>query len=281
MLGGMFFWVIFYALAAAAIFLGTLTSFDRRLGRIDDAASWLCLPSRPVRFLTALYAGWSVCFALFMFMPAGDSTFESFGSALLFVVGLLLLSGRAAWPLDADRSPGAAEVHLAVRRLPSRLLMAKWASAGRLVPGVLILPLMVAFNDNGLYLAEWAPLVILLVFMFSVSLAAVSLGVAMFAWLGRSAWSVVLTIAIWGLVISEWFTRGNIDVLELDRVASIPTLPFSGVARLCLAMRGSGSADWGLVVRTLGASACYVVAAVLLYLAAHFMTSIRSRRAID
>ena len=37
--GGAFFWIIFYALCAAALLLTTLTSFDRRLGRIDDAAS--------------------------------------------------------------------------------------------------------------------------------------------------------------------------------------------------------------------------------------------------
>jgi ABC-type transport system involved in multi-copper enzyme maturation permease subunit len=278
MFGGGLFWVIFYALAAAALFLATLTSFDRRLGRIDDGASWLCLPSRLARVFTALYVGSSLCFALFMLIPASDPTFESFGSAVLFVVGLLLLAGRAAWPLAGDRLPGAAELQLAMRRAPVRLLLAKWASAGRLVPGMLILPLMVAFNDSSAYSVEWAPLLILLVFMFSVSLAAVSLGVVMFALFGRSAWSLVVTFVVWAIAISDWFTRGTNDAFGPDSMASAPTLPFSGVAKLCLWIHGNRWADWSVVVWALVASALYAVAAALLLLAALVTTSIRSRR---
>jgi ABC-type transport system involved in multi-copper enzyme maturation permease subunit len=278
MFGGTFFWVIFYALAAVAIFLATLSSFERRLGRIDDAASWLCLPSRLARIFTALYAGCSMCFAFAMFIPAGDATIESFGSALLFVVGLLLLSVRASWPLAGGRLPGAAELQLAVRRAPSELLLAKWASAGRLVPGVLILPLTVAFNDNGPYSVEWATIVILLVFMCSVSVAAVSLGVAMFAWLGRNAWSIVITMAVWGLSISEWFTRGTIDHFAPEDALSWPALPFSGVATLCLEIHGNRTADWSIVVWGLGASAFYLVTGALLFLAAAVMTRIKARR---
>jgi hypothetical protein len=43
--------VILYALGALALLLATLNSFDRRLGRIDDGASWLCIPPRFVRMV--------------------------------------------------------------------------------------------------------------------------------------------------------------------------------------------------------------------------------------
>ena len=107
-------------------------------------------------------------------------------------------------------------------------------SAGRLVPGMLILPLMIAFNDSGPYSDEWASLVVLLVFMFSVCLAAVSLGVLMFAWLGRTVWAVVITAVVWGISISDWLALGTVSLLGWESVNSVPSLPFSGVAKLCL-----------------------------------------------
>jgi ABC-type transport system involved in multi-copper enzyme maturation permease subunit len=276
---GAFFWIIFYALCTAAVLLTTLTSFDRWLGRIDDAASWLCLPSRLVRIFTGLYAGWSLCFALFLFLPSRDPTFTSFGSALLFTLGLLLLAARASWPLVGDRSVGANELQLAARRAPVRLLLAKWASAGRLVPGMLILPLMIAFNDSGAYPEEWAPLVVLLVFMFSVCLAAVSLGVLMFAWLGRSMLAVVITAVVWGISISDWLTYGTASLLGWESVYAAPSLPFSGVAKLCLWTQGTRSGESGFLVWALVASAIYAVVAAVLFGAAVLTAIVKSRRA--
>ena len=92
--GGAFFWIIFYALCAAALLLTTLTSFDRRLGRIDDAASWLCLPSRLVRIFTALYAGWSLCFALFLFLPSRDADFHVVRECVAICSGIATASGQ-------------------------------------------------------------------------------------------------------------------------------------------------------------------------------------------
>ena len=88
-------------------------------------------------------------------------------------------------------------------RTPARrLLFGKWASAGRLIPGMLIVPLMIAFNDEEVYGAGWASLLVLLVFMFSVSLAAVSLGVVMFVWFG-----LVGVARVWGRGASCFLAR--------------------------------------------------------------------------
>ena len=40
------FWIIFYGMSATGILLAVVSSLDRRLGRFDDSAAWLCTPSR-------------------------------------------------------------------------------------------------------------------------------------------------------------------------------------------------------------------------------------------
>ena len=275
---GAFSWIIFYAVAAAALFLTTLTIFDRRLGRADDAASWLCLPSRLVRILTALYAICSLCLAVFVFFPSGDPTFTSFGSALLFALGLLLLAVRASWPLARDRSAGVADLQAAARRSGVRLLVAKWTSAGRLVPGVLLLPLMIASSDGAYDSVGWAPNLILLGFMLCVSLAAVSLGVVMFALLRGRIWATLATVALWGLSIADWFTLGTSDFLRWDDAAFGFTLPFSGVVQLCLWMRGTRAIGSLALPWILGASATYAFAAALLMALALTIARIEVRR---
>ena len=83
-----FFWIIFYALCAAALHLTTLTSFDRRLGRIDDGATWLCLPSRPFRILTAVYFASAACFAFFLFLSIGRSNLRAVWNRADFLAGI-------------------------------------------------------------------------------------------------------------------------------------------------------------------------------------------------
>jgi hypothetical protein len=85
-------------------------------------------------------------------------------------------------------------------------------------------------------------------------------------------------MAVWAIAISDWFTRGTNDAFGPDSKASAPTLPFSGVAKLCLWIHGNRWADWSVVVWALVASALYAVAAALLLLAAMVTTNIRSRR---
>jgi hypothetical protein len=261
-------WIIIYAVAAAALFLSTLSSFDRRLGRADDAVSWLCFPSRLARMLTFVYVIASLCIALFVVLPSGDPTFTSFGTALLFGLGLLHLAVRGSWPLAGDRAGGLAELQAADGRSCARLLIAKWSRSSRLVPGVLILPFLTASAGRGLESETWEPYLILLGFMLSVSLAAVSVGVAMFAFLRGRAWAPLATAAVWGLSIADWIVLGAYDHLGPSDVAFVPRLPVSGVAQLCVWMHGMRSIDSFALPGFLFASALYVVAAALLMLLA-------------
>ena len=78
------FWIIIYGLCAAGVLLATLTSFDRRLGRIDDVMNWMCLPSRILRIVTASYFIGAFSFIFILYLPKNEPTYLPFGSALLF-----------------------------------------------------------------------------------------------------------------------------------------------------------------------------------------------------
>ena len=108
--GAEVFWIIFYALAAISLVLTAISSFDRRLGRIDDADTWLCLPTRILRIITALYVGWTVCFGSFLVLQTFDATLLPIGTGMIFTLGLLLIAIRAAWPLADKMSTIAVQV---------------------------------------------------------------------------------------------------------------------------------------------------------------------------
>ncbi len=260
------FWIIFYGLSSAAILLTTLTSFDRRLGRIDDVATWACLPSRLLRIITAIYFAGAFSFIFLVYLPANEPDFLAFGSALLLSLGTLVLAVRASWPLAGDRvlepgGPQAMSPHL-IRRI----LVAKWVSAGRLVPGVIIFPMMAAFFARGLHSDDWPSLVILLVYMLCVSFLAVSLGVAIFALCRRKLWAVVITVAVWLIANTSWF--GNIGLTDPRNLAFSLSDPFSGVTTLTLWMNGAGMAGFPLLAWAIAASVIYAALAGLLFLAA-------------
>jgi hypothetical protein len=139
---------------------------------------------------------------------------------------------------------------------------------------MLILPLMIVLNEMGRNSQEWAPLVVLLVFMLSISLAAVSLGVLMFVWLRGSAWALVIAAIVWGLSISDW-PHGVAELLGLPSMIEAPILPFSGVAKLCVWAKGTRTGDSSLIVWALVASAIYAIVATLMFVAA--LTTVRGR----
>ncbi len=249
----------------------TLTSFDRRLGRIDDVAAWLCLPSRLLRIITAIYFAGAFSFIFFLYLPANEPDFLVSGSALLFSLGTLLLAIRASWPLAGDCTLRPNGLHAMSRRSIRRILVAKWVSAGRLVPGMLVFPFMAAFFAHSFYSDDWPSLVILLVYMLCLSLLAVSLGVAIFAWCRRGDWAVVITVAVWLIANTSWF--GNVGLTDPRIFAFSLSDPFSGVTTLTLWMNGAGMAGFPVLAWAMAASIIYTALAGSFFLLA--MASVR------
>jgi len=258
------FWIIFYGLGAAGLFLSTLSSFDRRLGRTDDAMIQSRTSSRWLRMITAIYSVFAIFFTFFLLGSPPDSTSLPFGSGLIFSLGLLLLALSAAWPLAAVPSSRDDDLKAITGLSTARTLFARWAAAGGLAPGIVVPPLLVACCSSGLRSFDWLPLVILVVFMLSVCAATVSLGVAILAWCPRGVWAVVVMASLWGLTNGAWSTLGNMDLLDPRNQALASCHPFFGVVTLTFWMNGTTAGDFRAVAWAIGASAVYAASAGLL-----------------
>ena len=107
---------------------------------------------------------------------------------------------------------------------------------------------------------------ILTVYMFCVSLLAVSLGVAVFAWIRPGGWAVVITVAAWVISNTGWFgSVGLVDSRSLDfRLFD----PFSGVTTLTLRISGISRMDLPLLSWAMAAGIGYAALAGLLFLMA-------------
>lgn len=149
-----------------------------------------------------------------------------------------------------------------------RLLLAKWASAARLVPGLVLLPLMVAYSSSGPYSDEWPAVLILPAFMLSISLATVSLGVAIWAWCRHRVGAVVCTLAIWGCTHTGWIAMQDAILFDASGAVLASCHPFSGVATVTLWISGIRASNPDVLAWTLVASADYATAAGLLFVVA-------------
>jgi ABC-type transport system involved in multi-copper enzyme maturation permease subunit len=262
------FWVIFYGLSATGILLATVSSFDRRLGRLDDSAAWLRIPSRSLRAITAFYFTWGVFFTLLLLCSPPDSSLLPIGSGLLLSLGLLLLAVRGAWPLARDGSRGEAGLGAEARRLTTRVLLAKWAAAGRVVPWVVLLPLTIVFWASAPSSLEWARFLIVSGFILAVCLIVVSLGLAMLAWCRGGVLAVILMIVLWGLANMGWIALGSAGFRHQFDQARSPDGLFFDLVTLIFSMNELSASDFRALAWVLGASVVYGAGGGLLMLVA-------------
>ncbi len=262
------FWIVFYGLAAAGILLATLSSFDRRLGRIDDFATWFCLPSRLLRLITVLYFAGAGFFTFFLLNVQPASTTLPFGVGVLFSLGILLLLVRASWPGAEDRVKAPAILRENARFSTAGILRAKWGSAGRLVPGVVILPLILGAYWMGSMESDWLAFAIMLVFMLAVSAAAVSFGVAIFDWWNGRAWAVICTTAIWALSCAGWIALARAGLFDPDKTSLVSSHPYFGLITLTFWASALTAGDFRVLCWATGASSVFATLAGVLFLVA-------------
>jgi hypothetical protein len=260
--------------AVGTLLLATLASFNVRMGRIDDAATAAFRPARFVRLGWLGYCILAIGLAAPLFLPfilsRADFIVAGFDAALIFSLGLLLLLARASWPTGPDGTPHGDRRVWSEQVSTPALVRAKWVSAGRLVPGILLMPLVVLFDLGGRSADNTLALVTSVAFMLSVSFAAVSLGVALWAWCRGSVWGVIVAITVWALMNTVGIAVGSLGVHGPSRSLSDSFVPFSGVTTLAFLLNVANDPDLGRVSSAVVATAAYVAAAVLLYVAAFY-----------
>jgi ABC-type transport system involved in multi-copper enzyme maturation permease subunit len=265
------FWALFYGLSAVGVLFATVTSFDRRLGRLDSSLARLCIPSRMLQAITAIYFGWGTFFTLFLLCAPPDSILLPLGTGLLFSLGLLVLALRGAWPVAGARvkSEGA-EPGADAGRLPLKILAAKWAVAGRVLPWVVLLPSTTAFCATAQSWLDWARFLVVFGFVLAVCLVVVSLGVAMFQWCRGGVRAVILMTVLWGLTNIGWIALGRVGFRHQFDQARTSGDPFFDLATLILWTNEISANDFRALAWIVGASMGYGVAGGLLVLVAQW-----------
>ena len=265
------FWVLFYGLSAVGILFATVTSFDRRLGRLDGSLARVCVPSRSLQAITAIYFAWGTFFTLFLLCAPPESIVLPLGTGLLFSLGLLVLAVRAAWPIarawvKSDRAePGGDAGHL-----PISILTAKWAVAGRVLPWVVLLPSTTAFCASAQSWLDWARFLIVFGFVLAVCLIVVSLGVAMFAWCRGGVRAVILMTVLWGLTNVGWIAMGRVGFRHQFDQAGTSGDPYFDLVTLILWTNEISANDFRALAWNFGASMGYGVGVGLLALVAQW-----------
>ena len=149
-----------------------------------------------------------------------------------------------------------------------RILLAKWATSARLIPGVLLMPMFLAFCLGDGYFIEVSSLLVLLVFMLGVSLTAVSLGVAMFAWCNRGPWAVAMTVLVWAISNAGWSFLAFAGLIDSHSALVSTVNPSLVVSRLLEWIIGFGVREPNTLAWALLAGFVYATFGGLLLLAA-------------
>jgi ABC-type transport system involved in multi-copper enzyme maturation permease subunit len=261
------FWIVFFALAATALMLGTLGSFNVRMGRVDDAATIACQPIRSARVASLVYCIAAISFTSPLFIPRADLTFVRIEAPIIYSLGLLLVLARASWPTGPYATAHAGGRLRTAQVSTPDLVRAKWVAACRQVPAILLMPLLVVFLTSAPSTGNTVVFLMSVVDMLSVSFAAVSLGVALWAWCRRGAWAVILAISAWALTNTVGLALASSG--GLDPSVSLRSFhPFSGVTALAFSLNMTSAVLFSQCSSVAVASAAYLAAAGLLFVAA-------------
>ena len=175
------------------------------------------------------------------------------------------MAGRPRGVKSDSAEPGAD-----AGRLPIKILAAKWAVAGRVLPWVVLLPSMTAFCASAQSWLDWARFLIVFGFVLAVCLIVVSLGVAMFAWCRGGVRAVILMTVLWGLTNLGWIALGSVGFRHHFDQARTSGDPFFDLVTLILWTNEISADDFRALAWIVGASMGYGVGGGLLMLVAQW-----------
>ncbi|MFI5454712.1 MAG: hypothetical protein ACHRXM_04615 [Isosphaerales bacterium] len=257
------FWLIVCALGAAGLLTITLASFDRCLGRVEDVFTRLARPSRRARIVATVYFSLGMVLSLGAILWRATDELTIAINGLQFTGGLLLLALTAASSLAEERHMESAGLLMTTPVSTPWIVFAKWLGTCWMVPPLVFLPVLVVAGRRAPDFVDWLGLLAIIVYMLSISAAAISLGLACGTWFSRRSRAFGLTVGLVALVSVAGLVLANrrfpISPPNLDWSS-----PFFGLSVMILELGGSHSANLDLTWWAMIWSLVYGLSAVVL-----------------
>jgi len=182
---------------------------------------------RPSRWMRVTWAAYAACalggtaLALMDVVAGvgGVGEIAVFTNMLLIVVGLLLLSVRAATSLSEERIRGSLDVLLTTPMTTSEILAGKWWGTFRIVPGLAFLPGLIV-GVGCLKSGNWAHGAGLVALIHAYGAAVTSAGLALAVWIPRQGRALAACVGLYAVACVGWFVVA-IALLGNDTAAPI------------------------------------------------------------
>ncbi len=200
---GTIFWTCVALALGGALLERAVSGFDRNLGRTESETARAARPSRAARFV---FLGYLAPTALFFLTIAWN---PEQNLALQFAFGSVIIAGIAAsscWDepeRDSRVIPGSSSV-------PRRsVILLKWAGSWRYSLALIALSLLMIYLISAPHYNLWKEYLFVIGYMLAVHAAAISLGVAVFAWSPRRLAPAFAAALLWTLAIVPWFATSE------------------------------------------------------------------------
>ena len=258
------FWTFVSAGAGIGILLWIMAGFDRHLGRMEDIRSRIASPTRLERVATTIFFSGSTIVFLIAIVSSPGQWWSLALTLVFFTLGKLLLCVRAARSLDCEFLNERRAQLPDSSRLPTfGLVMARWLGAYRIVPPMVVLPVLAALLTRGPAFITQPQLVVTTMFVLFQSAAVASFGVAMAVWFRRPRRALLLTVSFWTSIE----ILGLVAALMTEAVLNTQSLCVSSlyvVANMPLGIDWSIQFLGDIVISTCSWSVGYGVAALAL-----------------
>ena len=254
------FWMLMWALVAVGLLSMTLANFDRRMGRVETIGARLARPSRlaQIAAMVCFALGAISCLDALAGWPVGARAFWING--LPFTVALFLVGAAAAASLFEGRDVGGVDVLMNSELSNGRIVLAKWLGACRLLPPLLIVPAWVVIRCG----APLLGLLLLIVYLLSISAAVISLGLACAAAFRHRGRALAVTAGLIGLVSVAGPLFVDLRTADAHTRNLAMGSPYSGTNAMTLELAGYNSSELSFTLWALGWSLGYCICAVVL-----------------
>jgi len=180
---------------------------------------------RPSRWIRCVWLAYTLLALLFSVLAAAERLKSTAYIAMPPLVngiqvfaGLLLVSVAASAGLAEERSRGGLETLLVTPLSTRSIVWGKWWGAFRSVPGLIVLPVLVA-SFCAYQSGSWMPVILLAFMILAFGAALASLGVALATWLSRPGWALTWCVGMYvfntlgWMLLTVMFFKGRSEVV--------------------------------------------------------------------
>jgi hypothetical protein len=196
-------WPVALALSSVVLFLATLTSFDRKLGRAEGPSLRLLHGdfTRRERAIKATFIAMALLGTSAAMFSARQSGLPDVVNATQVSVGLFIAASAAALSAVRQLGGGAGVPRARFGRSSWLLVLAKWAGPYRLVSLVALLATLAVLGHWDSRTDPNQSIWLIPIYILSVGAASCSLGVALGIWFSRRS-ALLLTGMIYALFLT-------------------------------------------------------------------------------